>query len=213
METCAMCRNQFQLDEDESDFYTIDGKPICRTCANQIDTLLGSDKAEAVHQAINYIYTCQQQASDANVETYLKELLDNNAIAIDEIIEKQAKQHKEQHRHQTTDSPVQFDKDIDYFQDKRNSKPSIEQSDSVGKTNGLQIAGFVVSLISLFVFGYRGLSGLIGVILSFIGCLQAEKVGGKTGLGTAGIVIGIISAIGGFCAGQYYDDLLRSILH
>lgn len=70
-----------------------------------------------------------------------------------------------------------------------------------GKTNGMQIADFVVSLVSCFIFGFYGLAGITGIILSAIGCSQAVHVGGKIGLGTAGIVLGIISAIGGFIGG------------
>lgn len=67
-----------------------------------------------------------------------------------------------------------------------------------GKTNGLQIAGFVVSLVTCFIFGFYGVSGIVGITLSAIGRSQAKQVGGKTGLGTAGIVLGIISAVGAF---------------
>ncbi len=66
------------------------------------------------------------------------------------------------------------------------------------KTNGLQIAGFVVSLVSCFILGFYGLTGIVGIVLSVIGRNQATQVGGKTSLGTAGIVLGIISAIGSF---------------
>lgn len=72
-----------------------------------------------------------------------------------------------------------------------------------GKANGLQIAGFVVSLTTCFIFGFYGLSGITGLVLSAVGRAQAKQVGCKTGLGTAGIVLGIISAIGGFFAGIY----------
>ena len=61
-------------------------------------------------------------------------------------------------------------------------------------SNGLSIAGFVVSLGSLFL-GLWGLTGLVGVALSAVGRSQAVNRGGKTGLGTAGIVIGIIGAV------------------
>ena len=67
-----------------------------------------------------------------------------------------------------------------------------------GKTNGLRIAGFVVSLVSCFIFGFYGLSGIVGLVLSAVGRSQAVRVGGKTGLGTVGIAPGIIRAIGGF---------------
>ena len=58
-----------------------------------------------------------------------------------------------------------------------------------GKTNGLCIAGFVVSL------GSWGLTGLVGVALSAVGRSQAENNGQKTGLGTAGIILGVIGAL------------------
>ena len=64
-----------------------------------------------------------------------------------------------------------------------------------GKTNGMSIAGFVVSLVTCFVFGFYGISGIVGIVLSAVGRSQAVNNGGKTGLGTAGIVIGIINVI------------------
>lgn len=63
-----------------------------------------------------------------------------------------------------------------------------------GKTNGLCNAGFVVSLGSLFL-GLWGLTGLVGVALSAVGRSQAENNGQKTGLGTAGIILGVIGAL------------------
>lgn len=64
-----------------------------------------------------------------------------------------------------------------------------------GKTNGLSIAGFVVSLVTCFIFGFYGIAGIVGIILSAVGRSQATREGGKTGLGTAGIVIGIINVV------------------
>lgn len=213
MAQCVMCRNQFQLPENEIDCYTIEGKNICPSCAEQIDTLLNSEEPDDVHRAINYIYACQQQATDTVIEMYLKELLDNNANVIDEIIEKKSQKQKEQRRLRNADSPVQFDKSSDYFQDKNGKKSSVSQSNSSSGTNGLQIAGFVVSLVSCFIFGYYGITGIVGIVLSFVGCLQAEKNGGKTGFGTAGIIIGIISAIGAFLGARYYNNLIWNLLH
>ena len=63
------------------------------------------------------------------------------------------------------------------------------------KTNGMSIAGFVVSLATCFLFGFYGISGIVGIVLSAVGRSQAVRDGGKTGLGTAGIVIGIINVI------------------
>ncbi|MBR1586326.1 MAG: hypothetical protein IJ662_12360 [Clostridia bacterium] len=61
------------------------------------------------------------------------------------------------------------------------------------KTNGMSIAGFVVSLVTCFIFGFYGIAGIVGIILSAVGRSQAVREGGKTGLGTAGVVIGIIN--------------------
>ena len=66
------------------------------------------------------------------------------------------------------------------------------------KSNGMSIAGFVVSLVTCFIFAFYGLSGVVGLVLSIIGRKQAVENGQKTGLATAGIVLGIISAVGGF---------------
>lgn len=62
-----------------------------------------------------------------------------------------------------------------------------------GQTNGQCIAGFIVSLGSLFL-GLFGITGLVGVTLSAVGRSQAANNGGKTGLGTAGIILGVIGA-------------------
>lgn len=62
------------------------------------------------------------------------------------------------------------------------------------KTNGLSIAGFVVSCCSMLI-GLFGVVGLVGLILSAIGRSQAVTDGGKTGLATAGIVLGIIGMV------------------
>ena len=62
------------------------------------------------------------------------------------------------------------------------------------KTNGLSIAGFVVSCCSMLI-GLFGLVGLVGLILSAIGRSQAKNEGSKTGLATAGLIIGIIGML------------------
>lgn len=60
-------------------------------------------------------------------------------------------------------------------------------------TNGLSIAGFIVSLGSMFI-GFYGIVGLAGIVLSAVGLNQAKNEGGKKGLAVAGIILGIIGA-------------------
>lgn len=64
------------------------------------------------------------------------------------------------------------------------------------KTNGLSIAGFVVACASMLIDLF-GVVGLVGLVLSAIGRSQAKNDGGKTGLATAGIVLGVIGVIWG----------------
>jgi hypothetical protein len=66
------------------------------------------------------------------------------------------------------------------------------------KTNGLAIAGFITSLVSLFfnLFTF-GILGVVGIVLSAVGINMAKKPeynSGK-GLGIAGVVIGIVGIL------------------
>lgn len=76
---------------------------------------------------------------------------------------------------------------------------------------GLYITGFVLSLVSLVICWFGVLSfgalpmAIVGLILSILGGKKAKANGSKSGLATAGMVIGIISvvlsAIGFFACG------------
>ena len=69
------------------------------------------------------------------------------------------------------------------------------QNNGTGKTNGFCIAGFVVSLVTMFILSLWGISGIVGIILSAVGRSRATQSGGATGLGTAGLVLGIINVL------------------
>lgn len=61
------------------------------------------------------------------------------------------------------------------------------------KNNGLAIAGFVVSLVSLLI-NFAGIVGLVGTILSAVGLAKCKNLNGKgKGLAIAGLIIGIFS--------------------
>lgn len=62
------------------------------------------------------------------------------------------------------------------------------------KANGLSIAGFVVSLVGMFI-AFWGIVPLVGLILSAVGRKKAVQEGGATGMATAGIVLGVIGVV------------------
>ena len=63
------------------------------------------------------------------------------------------------------------------------------------KTNGLAIAGFCVSIASLFI-NLFGVVSAVGLVLSCVARSQIKQTGaGGKGMATAGIVIGIIGII------------------
>ena len=65
------------------------------------------------------------------------------------------------------------------------------------KTNGLAIAGFVVSIAAMFI-SFWGCVGGVGLVLSAIAKSQINRDGTGGGkLATAGIVLGIIAVIWG----------------
>lgn len=64
------------------------------------------------------------------------------------------------------------------------------------KQNGLGIAGFTVSLISLLVFPIY--LGALGLILSSLGLSNESP---KKGLATAGLIISIVSIVFGIIKG------------
>ena len=62
------------------------------------------------------------------------------------------------------------------------------------RTNGMSIAGFVISLAAIAISLFC-VTSIVGIALSAIGRSQAVAENSKTGLGTAGIVIGVITLI------------------
>lgn len=63
-------------------------------------------------------------------------------------------------------------------------------------TNGLALAGFIVSLCSLLI-NFGGIVGLVGTILSAVGLSKVKTKGTGKGFAITGLVIGIISVFYG----------------
>ena len=72
----------------------------------------------------------------------------------------------------------------------------MEENNSNQSSNGLAIAGFVVSICSFFI-NFGGIVGLIGTILSAVGLSKVKSTGKGKGFAIAGLIMGIISIIYG----------------
>lgn len=74
-----------------------------------------------------------------------------------------------------------------------NSQVVVNNNGANQPTNGLAIAGFVVSLVSLCCCG---LGAIVGLILSIIGLVKAKDYNGNgKGLAIAGVIISAISIL------------------
>lgn len=70
--------------------------------------------------------------------------------------------------------------------------------DSNNKINSLALAGFITSIISLFL-NFWGIVGIVGVVLSSVGLAQiSSKKEHGSGLAISGIMIGVFSILYAF---------------
>lgn len=88
-----------------------------------------------------------------------------------------------------TEKPSTFDQQC---QSQQGQQPHIENQ---GKINALGIAGFVVSLLSLWLGVYFCIASIIGVIFGGVGVSKSKECTSCNGLAIAGLVIGIISLV------------------
>ena len=79
---------------------------------------------------------------------------------------------------------------------KMNGKTTIIYPDYMAKYNPWAVAGFVLSLINIFL-GSLFIPGVLGLIFSSMGYNQINELGGRgKGLAIAGIVVSIITLAG-----------------
>lgn len=79
--------------------------------------------------------------------------------------------------------------------DENRAQPADARKIEPKGVNGLAIAGFVVSLLSLGLGYFYAIASVIGLILSAVSMGMRKKYASCNGLGIAGLVIGIISTV------------------
>lgn len=121
MAICSMCRKDVK--EMNGDVLE-NGFPICPECAKQFDTVLESNDSKQLRSAINYIYTCAQQASDDDIKNCLQDFLHENADVVDELIEEEEKKK----RKEAGKKPVDLSEKEDYYQDQERETEEDESS-------------------------------------------------------------------------------------
>ena len=96
--------------------------------------------------------------------------------------------------------------------EENNNQANVENNNSEQKlTNGLAIAGFVVSLCSLII-NFAGIVGLVGTILSAVGLAQVKTKNSGKGIAIAGLIIGIFSILYGIYSVFQAAAMISSLL-
>ncbi len=72
----------------------------------------------------------------------------------------------------------------------------MEENNTNQSSNGLALAGFIVSICSLFI-NFGGIVGLVGTVLSAVGLSKVKTTGKGKGFAIAGLIMGIISIVYG----------------
>jgi len=73
---------------------------------------------------------------------------------------------------------------------------NLNDTTNSNSTNGLALAGFIVSLCSLLI-NFGGIVGLVGTILSAVGLSKVKTKGTGKGFAITGLVVGIFSIVYG----------------
>ncbi|MDE7380046.1 MAG: DUF4190 domain-containing protein, partial [Clostridia bacterium] len=75
----------------------------------------------------------------------------------------------------------------------QNGQPNYGYPAQPKRTNGFAIAGFVVSLVSLYLGVYLCIAPIVGLVLSIVGITKSKQYSSCNGLAIAGLVISIIT--------------------
>lgn len=73
--------------------------------------------------------------------------------------------------------------------------PTKEAAGEKNKVNGLGVAGFILSLLSLWLGMYYCIASILGLILSAVGMGKSKECSKCNGLAVAGLILSILSLL------------------
>ena len=78
------------------------------------------------------------------------------------------------------------------------------------KKNGLSVAGMIVGIVSI-IFNFYCITGVIGLILSFLGLKKSKETGAGKGMSIAGIICSIVGIVIGIFAIITFIKLMSAV--
>lgn len=93
MKECCVCGREIVAADPYVLFRAPSGKDMygCENCEKQMNTLMKAENPSELKEAINYFYIYAADAEDETVRRFLMEVVENNAIVVKEICDKDEK--------------------------------------------------------------------------------------------------------------------------
>lgn len=171
MVKCPICAAPITSEEPYVILCGMKGEDICccSKCEERIQTIMESDNASEVKAAINYFYGKLDSVADAEVKSFLTDMIENNAEIIDSIGKK----------------PVQKKKD--YFSDKEEKDQQEAEKNEYFWQNSITFVSWLAFILLLFA---AVVLGVMTMQISFMqGILLMLVIGLAAFLSHAGIMV------------------------
>ena len=155
-----------------------------------------TEKISTAESNVSFTEPCNEKMDIAQIESLVEkntnELMDVASIEDNEVIIAP----KDRSKSPASES-ISASDDVSSFRNEfKNGVSVIMSPPDEKRTNGMALAGFICSLVGLFIFGI--VLGLLGVIFSAIGLAKISKDSSKwkgKGMAIAGLIVGIIDIV------------------
>ena len=156
MKKCCICGRDVVSADPYVLFQSASGEDMhgCETCEKQLNILMTGENPAEVKKAVNYFYTCATETSNDEVRGFLQDIVESNAVAVDQYsIEQKKKMPIEQRQ-------------MDYFTDRDNAAKTT--SGWIVLLNIFAVIGFIAIIIASLVAGIPMLAWRPGAGLGII---------------------------------------------